>query len=88
MTLKMRIELIFLGIVATAVMIAIMSLAVATHQALHKNEIAVETPAVQKIENSETKTKRLDKLWKTETRDEVSKTQNNVLEYDLSLIHI
>lgn len=82
MTLKMRIELIFLGIVTTAVMIAIMSLAVATHKALHKKEIAEETPAVQKIENSETKTKSLDKLWKTQTRDEVSNTIDNVLEYD------
>lgn len=82
MTLKMRIELIFLGIVATAIIIAVLSLAIATHQILSDDNFAEQLNPLYGKENAQVETNYLETLPKNNLRVEISDTQDNILEYD------
>lgn len=86
MTLKTRIELTFLGIVATAVIIAIVSLTIATYQTLSNDEFANELNPVSDIKNSRFEGDNVFGLTSNNERIRVSAQPDNILEYDKARI--
>lgn len=86
MTLKTRIELTFLGIVATAVIIAIVSLTIATYQTLSNDEFANELNPLSDIKNSRFEGDNVFGLTSNNERIAVSAQPDNILEYDKARI--
>ena len=82
MTLKMRIELIFLGVVATAVLVAIISLMIATKQLLNEDGLAEDISPIPGIETTQTTTPSLQTTRSVEPRVQLTNTSANILEYD------
>ncbi|MEO9459630.1 MAG: tetratricopeptide repeat protein [Lentilitoribacter sp.] len=86
MTLKTRIELTFLGIVATAVIIAIVSLTIATYQTLSNDEFANELNPISDIKNSRFEGDNVFGLASNNERITISAQPDNILEYDKARI--
>ncbi len=90
MTLKTRIELIFLGVVATAVIIAVVSLTIATHQVLSGDTLAEELNPISTLQNSKSETDELGMFADNGANNaannaahiEISVQPDNILEYD------
>lgn len=86
MTLKTRIELTFLGIVATAVVIAIVSLTIATYQTLSHDKFANELNPVSDLKSSRFEGDNVFGLTSNNERIRVSAQPDNILEYDKARI--
>lgn len=86
MTLKTRIELTFLGIVATAVVIAIISLTIATYQTLSHDKFANELNPVSDLKSSRFESDNVIGLMRNDERITISTQPENILEYDKARI--
>lgn len=86
MTLKTRIELTFLGIVATAVVIAIVSLTIATYQTLSHDKFANELNPVSDLKSSRFESDNVIGLMRNDERITISTQPDNILEYDKARI--
>lgn len=86
MTLKTRIELTFLGIVATAVVIAIVSLTIATYQTLSNDKFASELNPMSDLKNSRFESDNVIGLTRNDERVTISTQPDNILEYDKARI--
>ncbi|MEP2980857.1 MAG: hypothetical protein ABJO86_15320 [Lentilitoribacter sp.] len=86
MTLKTRIELTFLGIVAMAAVIAVASLTIATYQTLSRDKSANELNPISDIKNSRLEGDNVFGLTSNDERITVSAQPDNILEYDKARI--
>lgn len=86
MTLKMRIELIFLGVVATAVLVAIISILIATKGLLNDGGLAEDVRPIPGIEQPQEKASRLQTIRSFEPKVQLANVNSNILEYDKARI--
>lgn len=82
MTLKMRIELIFLGIVATAILIAIISILIATSQLLNDGGLAEDVRPIPGIENTPQATSHLQTIRRIEPKVQLANSSRDIIDYD------